>query len=167
MDTIKPMDWAESHGVKVDFVIKLLREAGVIVRTHLSKVDIKDYEKIIDAVNAEKKKIQEASLTKPIDWAESHGVKVDVVMKLLREAGVIVRTHLSKVDIKDYKKIAVAINAEKRKNSANTSAKQLPQKFSKDWLRQIVKTAEKVQNDNPEQALKSLLKDLKAYIVHL
>ncbi len=55
---------------------------------------------------------------KPTDWAESHGVKVDVVMKLLRDAGVAVRTHMSKVDAKDYEKIEAAAEAEKQKAEA-------------------------------------------------
>lgn len=44
-EQIKPKDWAESHGVKVDVVMKLLRDAGVAVRTHMSKVDAADYAK--------------------------------------------------------------------------------------------------------------------------
>ncbi|MCQ2088773.1 MAG: translation initiation factor IF-2 [Fibrobacter sp.] len=55
---IKPTDWAESHGVKVDVVMKLLREAGVTVRTHMSKVDAKDYEKIEAAADAERQKAE-------------------------------------------------------------------------------------------------------------
>ena len=55
-DQIKPKDWAESHGVKVDVVMKLLRDAGVTVRTHMSKVDVADYAKIEDAAAAEKQK---------------------------------------------------------------------------------------------------------------
>ncbi|MCQ2101966.1 MAG: translation initiation factor IF-2 [Fibrobacter sp.] len=57
-DQIKPTDWAESHGVKVDVVMKLLRDAGVTVRTHMSKVDAKDYEKIEAAAEAEKQKAE-------------------------------------------------------------------------------------------------------------
>ncbi len=55
---IKPTDWAESHGVKVDVVMKLLRDAGVTVRTHMSKVDAKDYEKIEAAAEAERQKAE-------------------------------------------------------------------------------------------------------------
>ncbi|MCQ2104415.1 MAG: translation initiation factor IF-2 [Fibrobacter sp.] len=55
---------------------------------------------------------------KPTDWAESHGVKVDVVMKLLRDAGVTVRTHMSKVDAADYAKIEAAAEAERAKAEA-------------------------------------------------
>lgn len=57
-DQIKPADWAESHGVKVDVVMKLLRDAGVTVRTHMSKVDAKDYEQIEAAVEAERQKAE-------------------------------------------------------------------------------------------------------------
>ena len=66
-DQIKPKDWAESHGVKVDVVMKLLRDAGVTVRTHMSKVDATEYAKIEEAAAAEKQK-QEArnkNLKKP------------------------------------------------------------------------------------------------------
>ena len=55
---------------------------------------------------------------KPVDWAESHGIKVDVVMKLLRDAGVTVRTHMSKVDAADYEKIEVAAESERQKAEA-------------------------------------------------
>ena len=55
---------------------------------------------------------------KPTDWAESHGVKVDLVMKLLRDAGVTVRTHMSKVDAADYAKIEAAAEAERAKAEA-------------------------------------------------
>ena len=51
---IKPTDWAESHGLKVDLVMKLLRNAGVTVRTHMSKVDASDYEKIEAAAQQER-----------------------------------------------------------------------------------------------------------------
>lgn len=57
-DQIKPADWAESHGVKVDVVMKLLRDAGVAVRTHMSKVDAKDYEKIEATAEAERQKAE-------------------------------------------------------------------------------------------------------------
>ena len=52
---------------------------------------------------------------KPVDWAESHGLKVDVVMKLLRDAGVVVRSHMSKVDAKDYEIIEIAAEIERQK----------------------------------------------------
>ena len=55
---IKPTDWAESHGVKVDLVMKLLRDAGVTVRTHMSKVDAADYAKIEALAEAERVKAE-------------------------------------------------------------------------------------------------------------
>lgn len=55
---------------------------------------------------------------KPKDWAEAHGLKVDVVMKLLRDAGVTVRTHMSKVDEADFAKIEAAAATEKQKQDA-------------------------------------------------
>ena len=63
---IKPIDWAVANGVKVDLVMKLLRDAGVSVRTHMSKVDAQDYAKIKEAVVLEKEKhvIQNANLEK-------------------------------------------------------------------------------------------------------
>jgi translation initiation factor IF-2 len=57
-EQIKPADWAEAHGVKVDVVMKLLRDAGVTVRTHMSKVDAADYEKIEAAAEAERQKAE-------------------------------------------------------------------------------------------------------------
>ena len=55
-EQIKPIDWANKHGLKVDVVMKLLRDAGVTVRTHVSKVDAADFEKIEEAAAAEKQK---------------------------------------------------------------------------------------------------------------
>ena len=55
---IKPKDWADSHGVKVDVVMKLLRDAGVAVRTHMSMVNAKDYEKIEAAAASERQKAE-------------------------------------------------------------------------------------------------------------
>ena len=57
-EQIKPADWAESHGIKVDVVMKLLRDAGVTVRTHMSKVAASDYEKIESAAEAERQKAE-------------------------------------------------------------------------------------------------------------
>ncbi|MCF0216035.1 MAG: translation initiation factor IF-2 [Fibrobacteraceae bacterium] len=57
---------------------------------------------------------------KPLDWANAHGLKVDVVMKLLRDAGVTVRTQVSKLNAEDYNKIEAAANAEKQKQDART-----------------------------------------------
>ena len=53
---MKPKDWADAHGLKVDVVMKLLRDAGVAVRTHMSKLDMADFEKIEEAAAAEKQK---------------------------------------------------------------------------------------------------------------
>ena len=55
-DQIKPSDWASEHGLKVDVVMKLLRDAGVTVRTQVSKVAASDYEKIEEAAAVEKQK---------------------------------------------------------------------------------------------------------------
>lgn len=55
---------------------------------------------------------------KPKEWADSHGLKVDVVMKLLRDAGVAVRTHMSKIDASDYKKIERSVEEERFKQEA-------------------------------------------------
>ena len=58
-EQIKPVDWAKEHGVKSDFVVKLLRDNGVKVLTQVSKVNASEFEKIEAAVADEKKK-QEA-----------------------------------------------------------------------------------------------------------
>ena len=58
-EQIKPIDWAKEHGVKSDFVMKLLRDNGVKVLTQVSKVNVSEFEKIEAAVAEEKKK-QEA-----------------------------------------------------------------------------------------------------------
>ena len=59
VEQIKPVDWAKEHGVKSDFVVKLLRDNGVKVLTQVSKVNASEFEKIEAAVADEKKK-QEA-----------------------------------------------------------------------------------------------------------
>lgn len=54
-EQIKPVDWAKEHGVKSDFVMKLLRNNGVKVLPQVSKVNTSEFEKIEEAVAAEKK----------------------------------------------------------------------------------------------------------------
>ena len=46
LEQIKPVDWAKEHGVKSDFVMKLLRDNGVKVLTQVSKVNAAEFEKI-------------------------------------------------------------------------------------------------------------------------
>jgi len=55
-EQIKPVDWAKEHGVKSDFVVKLLRDNGVKVLTQVSKVNASEFAKIESAVAEEKKK---------------------------------------------------------------------------------------------------------------
>ena len=62
--------------------------------------------------------VDENNQIKPKDWADQQGLKVDVVMKLLRDAGVLVRTHMSKLDASEYNKIAEVAIVEKRKMEA-------------------------------------------------
>ena len=52
---------------------------------------------------------------KPVDWAKEHGVKSELVMKLLRDAGVHVLTQVSKVNASNYDKILKAVEEEKIK----------------------------------------------------
>ena len=59
-------------------------------------------------------------LMKPKDWAEEHGVKSDIVMKLLRDNGVKVLTQVSKVSAADFAKIEDAVAAEKAKQEARS-----------------------------------------------
>ncbi len=55
---------------------------------------------------------------KPVDWAKEHGVKSDLVMKLLRENGVKVLTQVSKVNASEYEKIEATVDAERQKAEA-------------------------------------------------
>ena len=61
VDQIKPVDWAKEHGVKSDFVMKLLRDNGVKVLTQVSKVNAEKKKKIEEAVAAEKAKMDGGS----------------------------------------------------------------------------------------------------------
>ena len=61
LEQIKPVDWAKEHGVKSDFVMKLLRDNGVKVLTQVSKVNAAEFEKIEEAVAAEKAKMDARS----------------------------------------------------------------------------------------------------------
>ena len=93
----KPKEWAEEHGVKSEFVMKLLRENGVKVLTQVSKVNASEFEKIEAAVAEEKKKqdaraknlkkssSSDASAEKPAEKSKSttstttkNGVKVSL-----------------------------------------------------------------------------------------
>lgn len=72
LEQIKPMDWAKEHGVKSDFVMKLLRENGVKVLTQVSKVNASEFEKIEEAVALEKAKQDARSKNlKKVSSAES------------------------------------------------------------------------------------------------
>ena len=55
---------------------------------------------------------------KPVDWAKEHGVKSDLVMKLLRDNGVKVLTQVSKVNASEYEKIEAAVETERQKAEA-------------------------------------------------
>lgn len=57
---------------------------------------------------------------KPIDWAKEHGIKPELVMKLLRENGVKVLTQVSKVDASEFEKIEREVAEEKRKQEARS-----------------------------------------------
>lgn len=46
IDYIKPIDWAREHGLNGDYVMKLLRDAGVRVLTVVSKVNAVEYKRI-------------------------------------------------------------------------------------------------------------------------
>lgn len=56
-----------------------------------------------------------ANKIKPVDWARQHGLKVDVVMKLLCDVGVCVQTHIELVDAVEYRKIEQKADEIKRK----------------------------------------------------
>ncbi len=58
-EQIKPIDWAKEHGIKSEFVLKILRDNGVKVLTQVSKVKASEFEKIERMVVEEKRK-QEA-----------------------------------------------------------------------------------------------------------
>ena len=57
---------------------------------------------------------------KPVDWAKEHGVKSELVMKLLRDNGVKVLTQVSKVNASDFEKIEAAVAEEKKKQDARS-----------------------------------------------
>ena len=101
----KPKEWAEEHGVKSEFVMKLLRENGVKVLTQVSKVNASEFEKIEAAVAEEKKKqdaraknlkkstSSDASAEKPAEKAKSttstttkNGVKVSLKRSTKKDA---------------------------------------------------------------------------------
>lgn len=45
-DQIRPIDWANEHGVETALVVRLLREHGVMVRTQVSRINASEYKKI-------------------------------------------------------------------------------------------------------------------------
>ena len=57
---------------------------------------------------------------KPKDWAEEHGVKSELVVKLLREAGVKFLSQVSKVNASEFEKIEAAVAEEKKKQEARS-----------------------------------------------
>ena len=60
----------------------------------------------------------ETEMIKPVDWAKERGVKIDLVMKLLREIGIPVRTMVSKIPASEYEKIEAVVDAERQKAEA-------------------------------------------------
>lgn len=138
---ISPLDWAKKHNEDVHTVIKLLRESNPHDIGPLTKVSVTHYSTMLDRIKREKEKPEInkkiAALTKfstydpkeqikPIDWANAHGISVEVVMRLLRYAGVTVRTQLSKVDASDYKQIEADAEAERRKIEERAKRSSLP-----------------------------------------
>lgn len=131
---ISPLNWAKEHGVNADIVVKLLRETGIRFTDQFTKISASHYATILDRIengniksellspkpinnntSTEPSIIDAYGNIKPVDWAKAHGLKADVVMKLLRDAGVTVRTHVSKVSASDYKQIEADAEAERRK----------------------------------------------------
>lgn len=58
----------------------------------------------------------EEELIRPVDWAKNHGFeKSDVVMKLLRAAGVSVRSEVTKLPAENFERIEAAVEKERHK----------------------------------------------------
>lgn len=62
--TIRPKEWAENHGVESAFVVRLLREANVEVRSHVSLIPLESFKSIEKLVEAEKAKSNSRHLVK-------------------------------------------------------------------------------------------------------
>lgn len=134
---ISPLDWAKEHSVDADLVVNFLRKSGLRITSIFTKISASHYATILDRIKNENVKSEQLSpkpinnhtLTepsiidaygniKPVDWAKAHGLKVDVVIKLLRDAGVRVLTQVSKVNAKEYKKIEAYAEMERQKAEA-------------------------------------------------
>lgn len=139
---ISPLDWAKEHEVNADIVVKLLCETGIRITDLFTKISASHYATILDRIKKVNDKsaqlspkplrsykltdssiIDENGKIKPVDWSEAYGIKVDVVVRLLREAGVIVRTHMTRIDAEEYKKIETATKAEIERQKADERAK--------------------------------------------
>lgn len=142
---ISPLDWAKEHDVNVDTVVKFLRETGIRITSMFTKISAAHYATILDRIENGNVKsellspkptnnntLTEPSIIdaygniKPIDWAKAHGLKADVVMKLLRDAGVRVLTQVSKVNAKEYKKIEAYAEMERQKAEARAKRLGIP-----------------------------------------
>ncbi|NLG38335.1 MAG: translation initiation factor IF-2 [Fibrobacter sp.] len=57
IEEIRPADWAKSKGVTSEIVVKLLKEAGVDVRSHMTKIPVSEYAPIEAQVESERAKL--------------------------------------------------------------------------------------------------------------
>lgn len=64
IEDIRPADWAKSKGVTSEIVVKLLKEAGVDVRSHMTKIPASEYASIESQVESEKAKLDSRKLKK-------------------------------------------------------------------------------------------------------
>src|SRR5574344_1999590 len=64
IEDIRPADWAKSKGVTSEIVVKLLKEACVDVRSHMTKIPASEYASIESQVESEKAKLDSRKLKK-------------------------------------------------------------------------------------------------------
>lgn len=76
-ELIEPLKWAQSHGVKIDIVMKLLREAKVSVRSQVTKLPAENFERIEAAVEKERHKaeVRNKNLKKAVESSKEDAPK--------------------------------------------------------------------------------------------
>ena len=122
IEDIRPADWAKSKGVTSEIVVKLLKEAGVDVRSHMTKIPASEYASIESQVESEKAKLDSRKLKKNNGASDADNSSTSSAPK--RKVGSVstIKGGAVKVSLKRAKPSAPAKPAETKPAVAQKSA---------------------------------------------
>lgn len=127
IEDIRPADWAKSKGVTSEIVVKLLKEAGVDVRSHMTKIPASEYASIESQVESEKAKLDSRKLKKNNGASDADNSSTSSVPK--RKVGSVstIKGGAVKVSLKRAKPSAPAKPAETKPAVAQKPADVKPE----------------------------------------